>query len=560
MKKSVYIDLMELVMTAYTDEHIKSYSETAFKNGIEEHGYPRLTANLGILIAHGRKIEYRDYFHKMMDFCCKELPTSYFRNGHRVGNDFSVKEIVFCLLELEKAGVFDKSVTDGWREDLAKIDPYRTYSVIASRPPMRINNWAAFGAVSEQLRKYAGIGDESFFIENQVASQLFSFDENGMYRDPNEPMVYDTVTRLQLALALYFGFDGKSKEPLEEQLLKSADITLQLQSVTGEIAYGGRSAQFLHNEAHFAALCEFYACMFKKQGNLRKAEKFKKAAAIAVGNIIPWLKEDTIHHVKNYYPQDSMIGCENYAYFDKYMVTAGSMLYAAYVMADDDIEEADETVENGVYETGPYFHKVVCRFGDYLAQFDTAAFYHYDASGLGRIHKKGAPSAICLSTSVGQHLNYATDVENPSPFSICAGVKMGDKFEYTYEESSEYTLVGETVTDKFVRANFECRTESGKVIKETCTVSDDGVEITASGDGELEILFPLFMFDGLNHTEISVSEKTATVLYKGYKCAYRTNGTIAEKASVYANRNGHFKVAAATGKNSVTLNISIDKI
>lgn len=153
-------------MAAYTDEHIRAYTESVIKNGIEEHGYPRLTANLGILIAHGRKTEYKDEFRKMMDMCCREIPVALGKNGWSAGNDFSVKEIVFCLLEIENAGIFEKTVTDGWRKDLSEIDPYKTYSVIASVPPERVNNWAAFGAASEQVRKYAGIGDESSFVEN----------------------------------------------------------------------------------------------------------------------------------------------------------------------------------------------------------------------------------------------------------------------------------------------------------------------------------------------------------------------------------------------------------
>ena len=38
-----------------TNEHIKAYTESVMKEGLKEHGYPRLVANLGILIAHGRK-------------------------------------------------------------------------------------------------------------------------------------------------------------------------------------------------------------------------------------------------------------------------------------------------------------------------------------------------------------------------------------------------------------------------------------------------------------------------------------------------------------------------
>lgn len=268
--KEKYIDLMELVVSAYTTERIKEHTDTVVKNGISEHGFPRLTANLGILISHGRKTELKDDFILMMDLCCKEYQNSFFKNGTAVGNDFSIKEIVFCLLEVEKAGICDKSITGRWRRELAKLEPLSTYTAIASVPPKHINNWAAFGAASEQLRKYACIGDKSDFIENQIASQLLSFDEKGMYRDPNEPILYDLVTRLQLAIALYFGFDGISKNVLENFLMKSEDITLYMQSVTGEIPFGGRSNQFLHNESCYAALCEYYASALKKRGNIKK--------------------------------------------------------------------------------------------------------------------------------------------------------------------------------------------------------------------------------------------------------------------------------------------------
>ena len=559
MKKEIYIDLMEKVMSAYTDERITKYTENVIKNGLEEHGYPRLTANLGILIAHGRKTKYKDEFRKMMDLCCREIPTALGRNGGRVGNDFSVKELVFCLLEIEKAGIFDKSVTDGWRNELAKINPYETYSVIASVPPERINNWAAFGAVSEQVRKYAGIGDESSFIENQIKSQLFSFDENGMYRDPNEPMVYDTVTRLQLALTLYFGFDGESKEKLEKELLKSADMTLNMQSVTGEIPFGGRSAQFLHNEACFAALCEFYADLFKKYGDLSKAGQFKSAARIALESITYWLKMKKIYHVKNYYDNDSMYGCEEYSYFDKYMVTASSMLYAGYIMADDNVDEVDcpAISENAICETSEYFHKVMCRYKDYFVEFETMADHHYDASGIGRIHKRGVPSAICLSVPFSEHPNYEIDIENPSHFSVCAGIKTGDGYAYTFDASTKYKLVEKMVNDECVQVKFECEICDGAKVFQTCILSDDGVEVRASGNGDVRILFVLFDYDGEQETKISVSEKSAIVSYKGSRCVYSTNGVITDMNRMYANRNGHYRAMATNGKDSVSLKIEM---
>ena len=540
--KELYIDMMEKVVGAYTLDHIRRYTAEVMERGLEEHGFPRLTANIGILIAHGRKQELRDDFLKMMDLCLKEMPTARSRNGGRVGNDFSVKEIVFCLLETEKAGSFPKEITDGWRAELKKINPYLTYSQIAAYPPNPMANWAAFGAVSEQLRKYAGISDESFFIENQIASQFYAFDENGMYRDPGEPIVYDFVTRLQLATALYYGFDGEGSNRLTEELLKSADKTLYMQSVTGEIPFGGRSNQFLHNETFYAALCEFYADFFKKRGNMKKAGQFKRAARIALESILPWLQAEPIRHIKNFYPTDSMYGCEGYAYYDKYMVTAGSWLYLAYALADDTIPEVAAPVEseNYICETAPHFHLTMLKYGDYFVQMDTDANPKYDASGIGRVQKKGAPPAICLSMPFSAHPKYEIDIENPTSLSICAP-----------QDAVSYEITSKEVTDNFVKVEY-----SGGIVKQTCIVSEKGVEFKAEADGMVELQFPLFAFDGENEVKRTVSGNRAEVEYKGWKCIYTADGEI-EEGDVYANRNGHYIKMTVKGQDLVTLKIEI---
>ena len=53
---------MEQVLSAYTDEHIRTYFNDVKTNGLTEHGFPRLTANIGILIAHGRRKDILSLF------------------------------------------------------------------------------------------------------------------------------------------------------------------------------------------------------------------------------------------------------------------------------------------------------------------------------------------------------------------------------------------------------------------------------------------------------------------------------------------------------------------
>lgn len=562
MKKRQYVDIIEKVFKAYTPEHIKAYTAQVKEKGVEEHGYPRVVANLGFLLAHGRMLEMKDEFVDMMDLCCTELPICREKNGERAGNDFTVKEVVISLLLLEKKKTFPKSYTERWRKMLQTIDPYKTYSAIAKVPPERNGNWAAFGAASEQLRKYAGLGDESAFIDNQVASQLLSFDENGMFRDPNEPMVYDVVTRLQLAVALYFGYDGKNADALRKNLEKSADITLLMQSVTGEFPYGGRSNQFMHNETFMAALFEYYAADFAKKGDLEKAGQFKRAATLAIKNVKMWLAETPVRHIKNFFATDSKFGCESYAYFDKYMVTAGSWAILAYCMADDTIKEVPSPVEteNYVWKTSHYFHRAFAKFGSYLLQADTNGDYWYDASGVGRIHKKGIPSALCLSVPmcINDCMHYHIDIENPSRFSICGGIKTDKGFVYGYSEETTHEFVKLEQTETYSRIVMRC-TVSEKSYDLICTVSKNGVEICAEGKGDLEIVFPLFWFDGELYTEMWGTKNKAEVLYKGCTATYSSRNKLQMTDEIYANRNGYYKSAKVSGKNKVTLKIKLKK-
>ncbi len=562
MNKINYIELMERVLDAYTKERIINSISSVKRDGLSEHGFPRLTANIGILIAHGKRLEYTDMFLEMMKLCCDEIPIAKATHGFMTGNDFSVKEIVFCILELEKAEVFDKSVTDAWRKKLSEIDVYETYSLIAPTPIVEpAMNWAAFGFASEQLRKYSGIGADEEFMENQVKSQMLAFDENGMYKDPGMPMLYDLVPRLQLATALYFGYDGSCKDELTKMLIKSADATLKMQSVTGEVAYGGRSQQFLHNEALYAALCEFYAKLFKDLGDMDRAGQFKRSAHLAFDAVKSYLKGNDLTHIKNAYPIESMYGCEVYAYFDKYMVTAASWLYLAYAMADDSIEETNAPADNMnyVYMPAPHFHKVFVKHGDWTAEFDTDADTHYDASGLGRIHKRNMPSALCLSSPFTTTPEFTLDIKNPSHFSICGGIESNEGFVYGYDEDAKYTLIHNETNEKFSKVSLECTVGDASFVQ-TLTIYDDFAEVSISGLGNVKLLFPVFDTDGKAKTNITETANSVCVSYNGCKCTYTSeNGTIQNLNTTYANRNGHYNAYAINAVNEAKLKITMQE-
>ena len=117
--KEKYIELMEKALSAYSDEHILRYFNDVKEKGLTEHGFPRLTANIGILIAYGRRWDLLPIFLEMMEFCCKTIPHV------KAANDFSVREIVCCLLEIEQSRTVSKEETERWRGYLAKSHSWK---------------------------------------------------------------------------------------------------------------------------------------------------------------------------------------------------------------------------------------------------------------------------------------------------------------------------------------------------------------------------------------------------------------------------------------------------
>ena len=103
---------MERTLAAYADEQIVSYFERVKRDGLTEHGFPRMAANIGILIAHGRRKDLMPLFLDMMDFCCEQIPRV------KAANDFSVREIVCALMEIEAAGAVPAERLAAWKRDI----------------------------------------------------------------------------------------------------------------------------------------------------------------------------------------------------------------------------------------------------------------------------------------------------------------------------------------------------------------------------------------------------------------------------------------------------------
>ena len=556
--KTKYIELMEKALSAYTDEHIQRYFNDVKTNGLTEHGFPRLTANIGILISHGRRRDLLPIFLEMMEFCCKTIPTV------KAANDFSVREIVCCLLEVEQSGTVSNEETMRWRGYLASIEPTKCYDRFATSPTDTVRNWALFTCVSEYFRQMAGLCDTTDFIELQLVQQLQWLDENGMYMDnpkheQQQPIMYDLVPRGLFSLLLDQGYRGTSYGAIDEALRKAGLLTLDMQSPNGEMAFGGRSNQFLYNEAWLIAVFEYEAKRYAREGNAALAKRFKAASARALCVTEEWLGKEPIRHIKNRFPTETKYGCEGYAYFDKYMITVASNLYAAYQICDDSIPfEETPDHEPCVTVTSKYFHKLFLKSGGYGLEFDLNADPHYDASGLGRIHREGAPSTICLSVPCpASGASYTVDLNDSIALSLCPAVREDGKWHFATDPSNGYDLLELSRNETAAFARLACQWKSGARVVTSYHVDDSGVLIELTGKGELAYILPAFDFDGEMYTELTRSAHQLAVAYQGWVCRYTTNAQIEDSGKLACNRNGHYRVFYAKAEDTLWVKAEI---
>ncbi len=550
--KEKYIELMEKSLSAYTNEHISEYFDRVQKEGLTEHGFARLTANIGILISHGRREDLRSVFKEMMDFCCKNMPIS------DAANDFTVREILFCLMSLEKYRTFDIEKIVWWKSYFIEIDRDKCYRKFIKNENEDPRNWAFFTAVSEWTRKYLGLCDTEDFVEFQLISQMRRFDENGQYHDletnktPHQPIVYDLVPRTLTAMLLYMGYRGKYYNELRSLMKKVTYLTLAGQSVLGELPFGGRSNQYIHNEAMLVSFLEFAANIFYEDGDIEMAKKCKAAIKMAVENMELWLCREPIHHIKNRFPLETRFGCEDYGYFDKYMITAASNIYPAYLMCNEDIPCGEPDESPVTMETSQYFHKLFMRAGGYFAEFDLNADPHYDCSGLGRLHKKDAPSVLCISVPCPKHPNYVITVDDPADISICPG----------YKKDGEWVFATEGLQKVISHAAYEDRAEAEIAcgdVKARYLLDSTGMKVTLSGDGELALMLPALIFDGEKESRITHGENSLEIEFEGYVCRYTSNGSIEDLLREGGNRNGIYHAYFAKGACGLEVKIEIFK-
>ncbi len=575
LTKSFYLDIMEKAVHAYDKRELENELPPDGQTPLKDiHWYGRITAIIGILIARGRLREYLGLWLKMTEACVNHFTLA----KDDTLSDFTVKEIMLCLMEIKN---MDASVVkeDGigsegaspadikaglarWLPRLSRINPQTLYHFVPGRiPDEHLHNINVYNMAGEWLREKMGLGSTADYLNTCFPIQLERFDENGMYRDPNCPMLYDVTTRCQFQIMLHYGYQGEYAGVLDGYLKKSALITLQNQSTGFELPYGGRSNQFLFNEALLAANFEYEASRYAREKNWPQAEKFKRGARLAALTVTRWLNSESCQSIKNFYSPHTLHGCESYGYYKKYMITLGCFIYLAYLFADDTVGERPCPAETGgfFWQSPPHFHKIMANSGGVFVEVDTKADTHYDANGLGRCHMAGVPTEYILSMPFASEPHYTNCYGQAiKAASLSTGFRKKDGSPVFLSELQveRHELITETVSEKLVsfRVNWYFKSIDGiGCVSERIELGQlesghRGLRLTGSlpEDPSREVLVqvPVFRFNGREQGQLTVTplEKgsRAENVINGFRVIYESNGSAAEEPSLLANRNGEY--------------------
>lgn len=565
--RGYYLDLMEAVVrTACEWVDPSGVVLDPFLHREWSHTSPRYASSGAILLHFGRMPDIRELVYRTMDYSCAELASG---NARKKGADFWMRELATAYMCLET--VAGEEDLRRWRQLLGAVRPEETYSQVSpdGTDLDKFHNSVVYSSAGEYLREAAGLAPETnpnrllwgrAFFDKYVGAQFGHFTELGMYRDPGDPITYDITTRLQLATALAFGYDGKLRETLDELLRRGALTMLLFLSPEGYVPYGGRSSQFHFQEAIVSALCELEARRYRT-ANPRLAGAFKRQAHLSALSVKRWLLDmRPFRHIKNGFEPSTQHGIDSYGHYSIYGLLAASFFGLAAIFADDSIEEEPAPAETGRYvvELAPAFHKVFATSrGSYL-EIDTRADFKYDSTGLGRFLVNGAPVELGPAMPFTSTPAYIIDEElkpeqmvaiGPSWLSEKSGTwlalaDLSDGLEHRLHSVREGP-------DSVVFVIEYSHPETGAEIVQEYELTMNSVRVRSRARvankpvERIRFIVPLLVSDGRSRSEIQLHEPgVARLRYEGCTCEVRFDERLASAVlaeGLYANRNGIYR-------------------
>ncbi|MCL2894755.1 hypothetical protein [Brenneria tiliae] len=492
--KESYLDLVDGVV-----EHFRHFQSAGgriidpYLHRESQYSTPTYALAAATLVGSGKRPE-------LLDSAARALTSSLYQlasgtTAQRTG-DFFILPTMLAYRQLRDR--VDTATKNRWDRYLRLIKPEIAYADLIGAGQNDVMNWNSAAIAGEYLRHKEGFTGEDF-VARYLSAQLPRFTPQGLYRDPDLPLIYDAEARFNFSVLLAAGYQGEWRQSLDILLTRGAWASLLMQAPTGDFPAGGRSADHIWNDALNCASFEFWANRSKAAGDGVAAGAFKRAARLAAGAASRWVRPSgEFQLVKNYFDPALRHGYEDYSADSHYNLLAAAYLSIAWSLADESIPEGVSPADIGGFVLHlPDFHKVFANAaGNYIA-IDTAADARYDSTGILRLSRRDDknPPGSAINAPAND-FPLAIGVAWPSAggwqsLAQFAGDRVGAQVAVT---AAQPAAVGFNVTYRLKDAAVDGVSENYLLTKDALSVA---ININGPIDS-WKIRYPAFVTDGKN--------------------------------------------------------------
>ena len=530
-----------------------------------QYSTPCFALTAGALAKYAGREDLLEPAAKAMDWSCETLCKKKAATGHE---DFFPVQIAHALMILKPLVAPERAAQ--WEKWLSSYDPYKIYAV----PPGGGNwdggeNWNVISSSGEGLFHQLGIRENIDWVEVSIAAQGYRFSSPwGLYMEG--PMVYDLFPRMWVADLLATGFKCRGTDKLAEMIRRGVITSLFIQSPTGELPCGGRSAHHQWNEAQECTSFEIAAAQAAAGGDKVLAGSYKRAAHLALNSTKRWVRPSGEFWVlKNRNDPAARHGYEWYTSHSQYNLLASAMLAIGYEYAEstEAIKEQPAPADVGGYVImleAP-FNKVIANAGGMYVEIDYNADLLFNPTGLLRIHRMGCNPQLGPSDGLSADAEYALP-DGPRT-TAAVGVAWRDSSGNWRSLAENGYLHGKPagrstpiefklsdVTESPQRVTFSLtyngNFDGPEKIVERYVLTPDNVEVTAElvgYNGPTRYLWPVLANDGAGELDIKVSNKQVCVTAGGTTQEFASIGasSVQMGKELYGHRNGWAKLAVA---------------
>jgi hypothetical protein len=292
-------------------------------------------------------------------------------------------------------------------------------------------------------------------------------------------------------------------------------------------------------EGMIAYLAEWQAKQEAKAGHLPLAGALRRMALAGAETVKRWALQEPYISLKNQMAgQHPSFGQDGYNPSQNahsgYGLLAANLFGGAYHVADHNIPVTASPADIGGYvlHLQDAFYRVWATAGPYHIQIDTMGQPGYDATGLGRIHKRGVPIETGLNMSIVAAPKYLMPIEK-SRRNVALGVGWPCEggWRYLAEANRETHEVAVKVHREAQNSVQFSVAYLGKgdgwggaaEVREDYGLSLDGLRCTTAvpGASRLRLQVPVIETDGKLKSEIRVGSGWVEVGYAGYTYVVR---------------------------------------